>query len=495
MAARFARKGTLLFAYSLQYFFLARTIPSEPMVNKTNMKTNKKTSVAPVYTHEGARASRVSAQQNLSRSVMACLLWEDTFYEAGEDIATRIANLVKQNDGAFVAQLAIKAREEMKLRHVPLLLVREMARNPDQKGYVADTLARVIQRADELAEFLSIYWKTDKNQPLAAQVKKGLARAFAKFDEFALSRYNRDADVKLRDVLFLCHAKPEDAKGRGKKVEAVKTKTYARGEVLRHSKSVFTRLVNDELKVPDTWETELSAGKDKKATFERLIKENKLGALALLRNLRGMTEAGVDRKVITGALESMKTERVLPFRFIAAARYASQFEPQLESAMFKCLEGAEKLAGTTKLLVDVSGSMNDKISSKSDLTRIDAACGLAILLREICEHVEVYTFSNRVVEVPARRGFALRDAINSSQAHGGTELGSALTHLKYGMGVDRLIVISDEQSHDQVGSPKTKGYMLNVACDQNGVGYGAWNHVDGWSDAIVRFIVELEKSD
>lgn len=457
-------------------------------------KLNTKSKAPVQYTHEGAVASRSSKQQQLERSVMSCLLWEDSFYEDGETIASRISNLVKQNDAKFVSNLAIKVREEMKLRHVPLLLVREMARNPEQRYLVAYTLERVIQRADELTEFLAIYWKDDANQPLAAQVKKGLARAFNKFDEFSLARYNTDSDIKLRDVLFLTHPRPADAKGRAKKIAAVKSDKYRRGDVYRHKNSLFTKLVNNELKTPDTWETELSAGKDKKATFERLINEGKLGALALLRNLRGMTQANVDRQIIFDALTNMKTDRVLPFRFISAAKYAPQFELQLENSMFKCLEGAEKLGGRTILLVDVSGSMNDSVSQKSELTRIDAACGLAILLREICQDLQVFTFSDNIVQVPARRGFALRDAINNSQSHSSTNLGRALDHLGYGEKADRLIVITDEQSHDKVHAPKTKGYMLNVASYQNGVGYGKWQTINGWSESVVKYIVELEKS-
>lgn len=435
------------------------------------MKTNTKTKHVAIHTHEGARASHITAKQQLRRSVMSCLLWEDSFYESGEDIAKRIADLVGKCKPEDVAAIAREAREQMKLRHVPLLLVREMARNPAQRALVANTLDGVIQRADELTEFLSIYWKDNKEQPLSAQVKKGLARAFVRFDEYALAKYNRDADVKLRDVLFLCHAKPLDKK----------------------QEKLWKRLVNDELKPAGTWEEQLSAGKNKKAVFTKLIKDGELGALALLRNLRGMTEAGVDRKVIVKALEDMKTERVLPFRFISAARYAPQYEPELEQAMFKCLEGVDKLEGHTLLLVDVSGSMDSPISAKSDLTRIDAACGLAILLREICETVDVCTFSNGVIGVPPRRGFALRDAIKNSQPHQGTDLGGALNTLKYGAGKDRIIVITDEQSHTAVNAPKTEGYMLNVASEKNGVGYGAWNHIDGWSESCVRFISELEQ--
>jgi 60 kDa SS-A/Ro ribonucleoprotein len=160
-------------------------------------------------THEGAPARNISTELQLQRSVLACLLWESQFYEDGVEIAGRIAELVPKVAAEKVAGLAVEAREKMKLRHAPLLLVREMARHATHRGLVAETLARVIQRADELAEFVAIYWK-DGRVPLSAQVKKGLAAAFPKFDAYALAKYDRGGAVKLRDVLFLAHAKPRD---------------------------------------------------------------------------------------------------------------------------------------------------------------------------------------------------------------------------------------------------------------------------------------------
>ena len=158
-------------------------------------------------THEGAPARNISAEAQLRRAVLACLSWEDQFYEDGVAIAGRIRELVPKVAAEKVAALAIEAREKMKLRHAPLLLVREMARLITHRKVVAETLERVIQRADELSEFVAIYW-ADGRAPLSGQVKKGLAAAFPKFDEYALAKYNRDAPVKLRDVLFLSHAKP-----------------------------------------------------------------------------------------------------------------------------------------------------------------------------------------------------------------------------------------------------------------------------------------------
>lgn len=421
-------------------------------------------------THEGAKAYMINAELQLRRSVMACMLWEDQFYEDGKSIAERIQKTIPLVDPQKVADIAIEAREKMKLRHVPLLLVREMAQLTTHKFLVAKTLERIIQRPDELTEFLAIYWN-DGRQKLSAQVKKGLAAAFPKFDEFRLAKYNREGRVKLRDVLFLSHAKPKD----------------------EDQAEVWKRLIDGKMPIPVTWETELSAGKDKKATWQMLLAEKKLGALALLRNLRNMQEANVDEEAIIQALHIIKVERVLPYRFISAARFAPNLEPHLETGLFKCLEGQEKINGKTVLLIDVSGSMDAQVSGRSEIMRLDAACGLAMLIREICERFEIYTFSDQIAQIPPRRGFALRDVIVNSQPHSGTHLGAAIQVLNNKLGAyDRLIVITDEQSHDSVPVPTGRGYVINVASFQNGVGYGKWLHIDGWSEAVIDYIRMFE---
>jgi hypothetical protein len=103
-----------------------------------------------------------------------------------------------------------EARDKMQLRHAPLFVTRELAWRKGAGPHVAETLEHVIQRADELGEFVALYWKEMK-QPLSAGVKRGLAQAFMKFDAYQLAKYNRESTVMLRDVLFLCHAKPKDA--------------------------------------------------------------------------------------------------------------------------------------------------------------------------------------------------------------------------------------------------------------------------------------------
>jgi 60 kDa SS-A/Ro ribonucleoprotein len=438
------------------------------------MKINTKR--ASLATHEGAPARHRGVLAQLRRSVLSCLLWEAEFYEDGEEIGKRIADLTSQCLPEDVAALAVEAREHMHLRHVPLLLLRELARHPlikDRPQLLSKTMGRVLQRADEPAEFLALYWK-DKKQPLSKQVKRGLAWSMRRFSEYDLAKYNRDTEIKLRDVLFMSHARPKDDA----------------------QAALWKKLAANELATPDTWEVQLSAGADKKETFERLIREKKLGYFALIRNLRNMEEVGVDVELVREAILARKggAEKILPFRYIAAARHAKQFEPQLDSAMQAALAELPKLMGTTVVLVDNSGSMSARLSRKSDMTRSDAAAGVAIVARSVCESVRVFAFSDNCVEVPPRMGMALRDAIHTATRMGSTQLGAAVVKVS-NLPHDRLIVITDEQSADRVPEPKGLGYMINVASTRNGVGYGKWVHIDGWSDAVVRFITERERAD
>ncbi|MCQ2735606.1 MAG: TROVE domain-containing protein [bacterium] len=423
-------------------------------------------------TFEGAKAVALSPIQELRRTVMACLLWESGFYESGKDIADRIASLVPLvKETGDLEKTVIEARNDMHLRHVPLFLIREMARHDNHKGAVACLLEKTIQRPDELAEFMAIYWKNGRC-PISAQVKKGLAAAFRKFDEYQLAKYNRKAPIRLRDILFLVHPKPEN----------------------KGQEDMWRRLAESRLNPPDTWERALSSGCGKKETWTRMLSEKKLGSLALLRNLRNMMDAEVDFELINSAILAMSVDKILPFRFIAAKQSAEEFAPALEKSMLKSLEGTAKLKGRTILLVDASGSMYSYVSFRAAMSRFDASHGLAVLLREVCENVSIYTFSEYIKKVKDARGFALVSNISASQPAGGTKLGKAVEFINKNEDYDRIIVLTDEQTEDAVPDPKKSlAYMINIASSANGVGYGAWTHIDGWSESVVKYISEMAK--
>lgn len=447
-------------------------------------------------THEGAPASRINQIQALRRSVLSCLLWEKEFYEDGEAIADRILALSKEVTPEQLMALAIEAREVFHLRHVPLLLLVALLGRRVRSKAVGDTIATVVaHRADEPGELLSLYWKINgAGKPLPSQLKRGLALAFPHFDAYELGKYDRDSAVKLRDVMFLSHPKPFPNILEAEETIApeINRAGYRRGSTRRGGSAQaigWEAFVEGKLAAPDTWEVALSAGADKRETWIRLLSENRLGYLALLRNLRNMSEADVPQGLIETAIRARRgAQNVLPFRYIAALRAAPRYYTAINDALVASVETAKPVPGTTNILVDVSGSMNAPLSAKSDLKRIDAACALAAVWPG---QKRVFAFSQEMREVAAYPGMALVDAIQRSMPHSSTYLGAAVGAANR-IPADRLVVITDEQSHDPVPNPVAKGYMINVASAKNGVGYGAWTHIDGFSEAVVRYISEVE---
>lgn len=457
---------------------------------KTPKKIVAKKSSPVVKTHGGGLTTSASKIEELTRSTLACMLWEDTSYENGVSIANRIQDLVPQCHATEVANLAITARNTMGLRHAPLWLVVAMLRTGGgHRTLVRSVLPQIVNRPDELSEILSLYWK-DGKVPIASSLKKGLSDSFRKFNEYQLAKYNRDKDIKLKDVLFLVHPKAKDPE----------------------QQNLWNRLAEDKLITPDTWETELSAGKDKKETFERLIKEKKLGALALIRNLRNMHTNGVDTKLVESAIANMDTSKVFPFNFISAKQHAPMYRESLQNAMLKSARNLPKLKGKTVIVVDVSGSMyGGKISEKSELNRAMGACSLAAIAKEMCESAIIYATGgsdaarkHATIEINGCSGFDLVDKIYGSfnkLGGGGIFLNQVSEYIKKQEGsADRTFVITDEQdcSNTSADSPKNakplgNGYILNVNTYKNGIGYDKWTHLTGFSENVIAYIGAYEQ--
>lgn len=435
------------------------------------MRINQSIKSTPIFTHEGGKATKApNPLEQLRRTVLATLLWEDNFYEDGQTVAQRITENCAKVSAEDLAALAIEARSHYNLRHVPLHLLIALLDKRDAKN-VPETIAAVIQRADEITELLAMFWK-DGKRPLPNRLKKGLALALNKFDAYALGKYNRNTAIKLRDVIRLVHPKAKDE---------------AQGEL-------FRKIVKDELEIPQTWEMRLQRGEKHKEVFEDLLKRRELGYLALLRNLRLMTQHSVDTSLISEALRDRKgARRVLPFRYIAAARHCPSMAMDIDAAMQLSLIDLPKLSGKTVVLVDVSSSMHDRLSGESELSRSDAACGLASIVS--AEHLRIFSFSHGLVECPNYRGLANIEAIKTSQCNGGTYLAQAMGNLEKVVGsIDRLIIITDEQSADgrMPNFPATHKYLINVANYQNGIGYGEYTTISGFSENVIRFIYESE---
>lgn len=368
-----------------------------------------------VLNHEGETAYVMTPEMELYTAVVTCAM-SDSFYESTDGRVERIAALIRKVDPAFVARLAIYARIRMNLRSIPLFLLVELAGIHNGDSLVGDAIGRTILRADEIMELLSCYqWRNapagarKKLGRLSRQVQNGLKTAFNRFDEYQFAKYDRSRlEVTLRDALFLVHPKAKDAA----------------------QQAVFDKIVAGTLEVPYTWETRLSAlGQMKfsseeahaaavRALWQELIDSDRLGYMALLRNLRNILQAGVSdehiRKVCSrlSDADAVAKSRQLPFRFLSAYRMISENGSLRAPMVLSALEAAAEASAANiqgfgpdvNVLVaaDTSGSMMCPVSSAGSVMYYDIGIMLAMLLKSRCASVVSGVFADRwkVVAMP-----------------------------------------------------------------------------------------------
>ena len=461
------------------------------------MKTNVKASIM------ASTPRDLSSFEKLQRTCCTALLGEDTFYENGESIKDRVSSYMNDITSKQANEVLRIAKEDNKLRHMPLFLIKDMLK----KGWVdADTISKVCTRPDDITEILAMYWQDPDNKHcLPKKLVKGLQKSFNSFDHYQLSKYlAKGKVVKLKDALRIVRPDPNKSKN-------------------PNQSSIYKEIINETLRMSeDTWEVAISAcGKDsekKKAEWTRLLTEktdkgyNKLGALALIRNLRNMEDCGVSHDVIRSALKEMNVSKILPFQLIGAARHSSpDFADILQNKLLESIKGYDKLEGDTLFLLDVSGSMGGSLSAKSELNRLDACAGVAAILDGICENSTLYTFNTDINPLSkAYHGMALIDSVNS-RLGGGTRVidctNTAINEFKRthdGKLPSRVIVVTDEADNTYSGgygkplpnlSKSCQGYIVNVASYEHGVNYNdsSWVRVSGWSEGIVKYISEYEK--
>jgi hypothetical protein len=477
--------------------------------------------------HENALAWKMGPAAELYATVVTSSL-SDTFYEATDERLSRLRTLIALNEPQFVARLAVYARTQMHLRSIPLVLVVELAKIHRGDNLVSQTIAAVVQRADEITELLAYYQQsngrkgTKQLNQLSKQVQKGLALAFTKFDEYQFAKYNRPAAVKLRDALFLVHPKSQS----------------------ESQQALYDKIATNALATPYTWETELSAlGQQeftsdlhRKAVFaqawEQLIESRRLGYMATMRNLRNMVEAGVSARHIEmvcaylSNATAVANSRQLPFRFLSAYRELLGVQSIYTSHLLQALEGAVQhsaanLPGFTDSRVvvacDVSASMQQPVSARSKVLLYDVGLMLGMLLQSRCRYVLSGMFGDRwkVVNLPRKSVLGNVQEFYRREGEVGYSTNGYLVIrdlLKRKVVADKVMVFTDCQLWNSTYTlgghiaeewrkykkfaPGAKLYLFDLA----GYGQSPINLqqndvflVAGWSDKVFDMLDALEK--
>lgn len=308
------------------------------------------------------RAGGLSYRQDARTELVSILLTsfaQEQYYRSAEQTFGEVADLVKRVDPAFAAKAAIYARKTYGMRSITQVLAAELAPYASGKAWAKDFYTRVINRPDDMLEILAYYWASS-SRGVPNAMKKGFARAFDQFDGYQLAKYRAARKgVKLVDVVNLVRPVPTQANAQA--LQALV------GGTLRNRATWEARLT--EAGATATNEQDKAA--KKAATWTDLIRQNRLGYFALLRNLRNIADQAPEildaaLAILTNPVRIRKS-MVLPFRYFSAQKAIAgsslpiDTKRKVEDAINRALETAignvPKFEGTTLVVLDDSGSM------------------------------------------------------------------------------------------------------------------------------------------
>lgn len=441
----------------------------------------------------GHAAYSMPDKEKLITQVLTSFINESKFYGDNTAEMQETIQRVVKDDPRFVSRLAVFARREFNMRSVPHVLTAYLAHEVEGKPFTRETVKGVSLRGDDITEIMSFYLATF-GKPIPNALKAGINDVLLSLDEYSMAKYKGDGkSVKMRDLICLCRPKPKD----------------------RFQSALFKACIDGRMQTPLTWETELSAHGNNKETWERLIYKDKVGYMALLRNLSNIIKAnpGNIEKVyqVIEDPERVRKSKQLPFRFLSAYKAVSDIGGSrvfdaLEIAVESSVENLPKLSGTTVIAVDTSGSMGTKVSAKSDVRCVEIGMLLGMIANRMCENSIFYTFDTDIKKYPvSRRNDILYTVTHNASAGGGTMMELPFKRmLSDGILADRVIIISDNECNspwfrrpiqslaDEYRRKAGNNFWVH-AIDLQGYGTQQFhgpktNIIAGWSEKVLQFI-------
>lgn len=515
----------------------------------TRYNRNVRRQPEPVQTHEGAAAFRPPVLTELAFTAACTYANEDTFYETGDRRRERLVQLVHdacERDPAGVAWFVKDLRDRFKIRGAAVLVAAEYAAWARKSGYhngssasrplpVADVVDSALQRADEPAELVA-YWQGAYGRSLPAGVKKGLARAVTRlYDERSVLKWDsKDRQVRMADVVELVHPKATDVRQsalfryllderhHGDGVERIEDsgllplvlRSYMIGQTAEQMRRLNMREFGYDWLAAGgyTWERLsgwLPGGMDAEA-WEAVIPY--MGVMALLRNLRNFDRAGISETAVDRVIAKITNpadvtgSRIMPYRVWTA--YHNAPSDDWKRALNKTLELASgNVPGIDRslIVVDISWSMLDRVSRRSDVDRATLAGLQALTLARRSTNADVVMFaeeSGRLDDLapgwrlwsPLHSADAVSELVKRQPLGGGTWGNTAVARHFDPQRHDHVVLFTDGQMHDNASLiahvPSVITFNVGGYVPVSNWGRGRIN-VAGYSDQVFTVVAEL----
>lgn len=491
----------------------------------------------PTVTHQGGPGYVLSNKSELYKLAVSNLVGEDTFYEAATDRDSRFVKLVHEvtkADPDWIRGFIPWLRDEANMRSAPVVMAMEYIAAGGPNGHAV--VPSAMRRADEPAEALG-YWLTKRGKKMPAALKRGLARSVVDlYNQSTPVRYDSSrAAVRPGDVIELVHPRPKSAvQGELFKhlIDRRHNRAHLTGDTRLTDLAEFYAWEETPKEERAHWMAHARSGENrlpKLANWEHLgswlpkgwtdqaweLVIPQMGYMALLRNLRNFDAASISAEArqsvvrrLQDPLEVMKS-RQFPMRFLSAwkAVQSMHWGPALEDAVTLSCSNIPEFKGQTLVMLDVSGSMADRMSAKSDLQRYEAAAVFAGAISNrnpnrtvvVPYDTNCYYPQHGSPSAPVHSILRFVDTIRR-MSHGGTDTWRCLAdaYSRFDQ-ISRVIIITDEQvgfgfASGQTAHLKCPLYVWNLGGYQpSSIEPAPGKYVfGGLTDASFRVIPQLE---
>lgn len=372
---------------------------------------------------------------------------EDRCYETGSQQMERYleltADVADELGNEFIAKASMFARNELGMRSIAQLTAAYLNNKQfaDKRSYFRN----FCHRPDDIPEVFAAIDTLGEKRSHA--MVRGFGDYLSGLNSYQLMKYELlDRKYKMYDCINICHP----------------------------TSPVIAAYKEGRLEEADTWENKIRKGnkstEEKDQEWKRFVEENRLGYMALIRNLRnilsveGLTQEWIDKYLVPLLVneEAIRKSMVFPYQIYCAYKNLSVRNWQVVAALDKAFRVAignmPELPGKTVIMLDVSGSMEDPISRHSDMTIKEVGAVYAAALYVGSPESKFIKFGNQAIFASYNRLNNVFDIINEMQKNDncgyGTDIASAFEILK--MSCDRIFLVSDMQTI----SNNSRGYWM-----------------------------------
>lgn len=248
---------------------------------------------------------------------------------------------VEELEPSFIPKLAFYTRQQLNLRSVSNFILAWSATKKRTHQTLKEFFTSCIVLPSDLMDFVNKFQsqiELPNKLKIPTFLKKLIKKKLLQFSMYQLGKYCSEAKRKrqlikddnvfsLKKLVIHCNIKEPKmlvAAIVGKKYPDDPESFQETGFGTEEEFNADLAKKRMRIKTPFTWETEISNKGNKAENWEKLVKENKLPYMALVRNIQNLLITGVDKETHDLAaskisnIEAVQKSRLFPFQFLSA---------------------------------------------------------------------------------------------------------------------------------------------------------------------------------